>query len=121
MVSFNERKALGSDIARTDFGYDHCFVIDGEGGALRPAAEVYEPDTRRSMKISTTQPGIQLYTGNFLDGVEGKSGSLYRKHAGFCMETQHLPDSPNQKAFPSAIFGPARDYNEKTVFSFDWN
>jgi aldose 1-epimerase len=72
------------------------------------------------MRVFTTQPGLQFYTGNFLDGITGKAGSVYGKHAGFCLETQHLPDSPNKKEFPSAIFGPDRDYHEKALFSFDW-
>jgi aldose 1-epimerase len=72
------------------------------------------------MKISTTQPGVQFYTGNFLAGLQGKHGSVYNKHAGFCLETQHFPDSPNRSEFPSAIFGPDREYHEKAIFSFSF-
>jgi aldose 1-epimerase len=71
------------------------------------------------MRVFTTQPGVQFYTGNFLDGLAGKEGSIYDRHAGFCLETQHLPDSPNRKEFPSCIFGPGRDYHERSVFSFN--
>jgi aldose 1-epimerase len=66
------------------------------------------------MLLSTTQPGVQFYTGNFLDGIAGKRGSVYGKHAGFCLETQHYPDSPNQQGFPSCIYGPDRDYGERS-------
>jgi aldose 1-epimerase len=109
-------KAAGGDPA----GYDHCFVVDGEPGKLRPCAEVFEGESGRTMKVSTTQPGVQFYSGNFLDGIPGKAGSLYGQYAGFCLETQHFPDSPNRPEFPSCIFGPHKDYHEKTCFSFDW-
>jgi aldose 1-epimerase len=117
---FRVTKPVNRDIAAAGGGYDHCFVIDGDSETLRPCAEVSEPLSGRIMRVFTTQPGLQFYTGNFLDGVIGKAGSVYDKHTGFCLETQHLPDSPNRKEFPSAIFGPDRDYREKTLFSFDW-
>ncbi|MDR0315480.1 MAG: galactose mutarotase [Treponema sp.] len=101
-------------------GYDHCFVVDGDPGKLRPCAEAFEPVSGRNMKVFTTQPGVQFYTGNSLPGITGKPGSLYAKHDGFCLETQHFPDSPNQNAFPSCIFGPGKEYREKSVFAFDW-
>jgi aldose 1-epimerase len=83
------------------------------------AAEVYEPKSGRVMNISTTEPGIQLYTGNFLDGsVTGKGGHVYRKNYGFCLETQHYPDSPNQKTFPSTVLRPGQTYNTTTIFKF---
>jgi aldose 1-epimerase len=117
---FRSAKTVRADIAAAGGGYDHCFVLDGEPGTLRPCAEVSEGGSGRTMRVFTTQPGVQFYTGNFLDGVIGKVGSIYNKHAGFCLETQHLPDSPNRKEFPSSIFGPDRDYHEKALFSFDW-
>ena len=123
-LDFKNCKTLGRDIQplfQTNMGgYDHCFVIDGEPGVLRPFGEVHEPFTGRCMKGFTTQPGVQVYTGNMLKSVEGKIGSVYTKNWGLCLETQHFPDSPNQSGFPSAIFGPDRDYHEKTVFAFDW-
>jgi aldose 1-epimerase len=115
---FRRRKPVDRDIAAAGGGYDHCFAVDGAVGELRPCAEVYESGSGRTMKISATQPGVQFYTGNFLENLSGKYGSVYNKHAGFCLETQHLPDSPNHPEFPSAIFGPDRDYHEKAVFSF---
>jgi aldose 1-epimerase len=100
-------------------GYDHCFTVDGDPGKLRSCAEVLEPGSKLSMKIFTTQPAVQFYTGNMLTGIPGKAGSLYVKHSGFCLETQHFPDSPNKADFPSSVFGPSRDYGEKSVFAFD--
>jgi len=121
----------GGDTAAIGKGYDHCFVIDDwkasdpKGGSatepvLRPCAQVREPTSGRSLRLNASQPGVQFYTGNFLDGIAGKSGSVYRKNAGFCLETQHFPDSPNKSAFPSAIFGPDRPYHEQAVFAFSW-
>ncbi|MDR0760162.1 MAG: galactose mutarotase [Treponema sp.] len=117
---FRTAKPISRDLAAAGGGYDHCFVVDGDSGTLRPCAEVSDPRSGRIMRVFTTQPGLQFYTGNFLDGVTGKAGSVYGKHAGFCLETQHFPDSPNRKEFPPAIFGPDRDYHEKALFSFDW-
>jgi aldose 1-epimerase len=117
---FRTAKPIKRDLTAAGGGYDHCFVIDGGSGTLRPCAEVSDPRSGRTMRLFTTQPGVQFYTGNFLDGVIGKAGSVYGKHSGFCLETQRFPDSPNRTEFPQAIFGPDRDYHEKAVFSFDW-
>lgn len=114
---FLKRKRIDADFSKID-GYDHCFVVDGDPGKLRPCAEVYEPVSGRMMKVFTTQPGVQFYTGNHLKETAGKQGSRYVKHSGFCLETQHFPDSPNQSGFPSCIAGPGKDYNEKAVFVF---
>ena len=101
-------------------GYDHCFVVDGEIGKLRPCAEVYEPVSGRSMKVFTTQPGVQFYTGTHLKKVVGKRGSVYKKYSGLCLETQHFPDTPNRQNFPSCLAVPGKDYREKAVFAFAW-
>jgi len=100
-------------------GYDHCFIVDGDMGKLRSCAEVLEPDSKLSMKVFTTQPAVQFYTGNMLPGIPGKAGSVYTKHSGFCLETQHFPDSPNKADFPSCVFGHNREYSEKSVFAFE--
>jgi aldose 1-epimerase len=98
-------------------GYDHNFVIRGQMGTLRLAARVVEPESGRVLEVLTTQPGLQLYTGNFLDGtVVGKSGRPYVKRGAFCLETQHYPDSPNQPAFPSVVLRPGETYEQTTVF-----
>jgi len=116
---FLTRTRIDANMGTLD-GYDHCFVIDGEPGNLRPCAEVTEPVSGRVLKISTTQPGVQFYTGNLLNDVPGKQGIVYGKQTGFCLETQHLPDSPNQSGFPCCIFGPGKDYHEKTVLTFSF-
>jgi aldose 1-epimerase len=117
---FRARKPVSRDLAAAGGGYDHCFAVDGEPDKLRPCAEVFEASSGRTMKVSATQPGVQFYTGNFLAGLPGKLGSVYNKHYGFCLETQHFPDSPNHPEFPSTVFGPDRDYHEQAVFSFSW-
>ena len=100
-------------------GYDHNFVINRKGNELVLAARVYEPTTGRLLEVSTTQPGVQFYTGNFLDGtITGKQGHVYKRRYGFCLETQHFPDSPNHPSFPSTILRPGEKLHEKTVFKF---
>jgi aldose 1-epimerase len=108
--------AMGARIAQVKGGYDLNYALTSGGGALAPAAEVYEPTSGRVMEISTTEPGIQFYTGNFLDGtITGKGGQVYPKHGGFCLETQHFPDSPNHPNFPSSILEPGMKYTSLTV------
>ena len=102
-------------------GYDHNYVLDravGESG-LVPAAHVVEPTTGRVLDVSTTEPGMQFYTGNFLDGkLKGKDGHVYNRRTGFCLETQHFPDSPNKPAFPNTVLHPGERFSSKTVFAF---
>jgi aldose 1-epimerase len=100
-------------------GYDHNFVLRGGGKSLALAARVHEPKTGRVMEMYTTEPGVQFYTGNFLDGkLTGKSGVVYKKHAGFCLEAQHFPDSVNHPNFPSVILKPGNTYTQTTVYKF---
>jgi aldose 1-epimerase len=100
-------------------GYDHNFVINRKGPGLTLAARVYEPTTGRVLEVSTTQPGVQFYTGNFLDGtVTGKEGHVYKRRFGFCLETQHFPDSPNHPDFPTTILKPGEKFHQTTVFKF---
>ncbi len=100
-------------------GYDHNFVINGAVGELRLAAHVHEPASGRTLEVHTTEPGMQFYTGNFLDGtVVGKRGMVYGRRAGFCLETQHFPDSPNQPHFPSVVLRPGEGFRSATVFKF---
>lgn len=100
-------------------GYDHNWVINRKGAGLTLAARVYEPTSGRVLEVSTTQPGVQFYTGNFLDGsVTGKQGHVYKRRYGLCLETQHFPDSPNHPDFPSTILKPGQTFHEKTVFKF---
>jgi len=107
------------DQLKLGHGYDHNFVINRKGPGLELAARVYEPTTGRVLEVSTTQPGVQLYTGNFLDGtVTGKQGHVYKRRYGFCLETQHFPDSPNHPAFPTTTLKPGETFKSKTVFKF---
>jgi aldose 1-epimerase len=100
-------------------GYDHNFVLNRKGAGLSLAARVYEPTTGRVIEVSTTQPAVQFYTGNFLDGsVTGKEGHVYKRRYGFCLETQHYPDSPNHPDFPSTILKPGEKFHQTTVFKF---
>lgn len=100
-------------------GYDHCWVLDGEPGALKSGASVYEPVSGRVLEMHTTEPGVQLYTGNFLSGAKvGKGGKAYNKRDGFCLETEHFPDSPNQADFPSVVLSPGETYHTRTIYAF---
>jgi aldose 1-epimerase len=100
-------------------GYDFNYVLDKKPGELSFAASAFEPESGRYMEVFTTEPGIQLYTGNFLNGSEtGKSGVPYEKRTGFCLETQHFPDSPNKPGFPSTLLKPGEVYKSTTVFKF---
>jgi aldose 1-epimerase len=100
-------------------GYDHNWVLDNPGGKLITAARVYEPSTGRILEVDTTQPGIQFYSGNFLDGTAvGKGGAVYNKRYGFCLETQHYPDSPNKPEFPTTELAPGETFSETTIYRF---
>ena len=100
-------------------GYDHNFVLTRAGDGLAHAARVVEPKSGRTLDVATTEPGVQFYTGNFLDGtIAGKSGHVYAQRTGFCLETQHFPDSPNQPTFPSTILRPGSTYTSRTVYTF---
>jgi len=100
-------------------GYDHNWVLNGGGGKLELAAKVHDPATGRVMEVYTTEPGLQFYTGNFLDGsIKGKNGEVYERRDGFCLETQHFPDSPNKPDFPSTVLRPGHTYRSTTIFKF---
>jgi aldose 1-epimerase len=108
----NEQLKLGG-------GYDHNWVLNGKNGEMKVAAKVYDPKSGRVLTVSTTQPGVQFYTGNFLSGAfTGKAGVKYEKRTGFCLETQHYPDSPNQPAFPTSLLKPGETLHTETVFAF---
>jgi aldose 1-epimerase len=122
---FRAPTTIGARITQTDVqltrgeGYDHNYVLNRTGDGLQLAASVYEPITGRTMEIRTTEPGIQFYSGNFLDGsFTGKAGRAYPHRSGFCLETQHYPDSPNQPSFPTVVLRKGEDYKSETVFKF---
>jgi aldose 1-epimerase len=104
---------------KNGLGFDHNWVLNRTGGGLQHAARVMEPTTGRTLDISTTEPGLQFYSGNFLDGtITGKQGHVYQKRYGFCLETQHFPDSPNKPQFPPTTWAPGQTYRSRTVFTF---
>jgi aldose 1-epimerase len=118
-VTIGARIDDNNEQLRNGKGYDHNFVLNRSGEGLVHAAHVYEPSTGRVLDVSTTEPGVQFYTANSLDGsIKGKSGKIYRKRFAFCLETQHFPDSPNQPEFPSTILRPGVEYKSRTVFAF---
>ena len=100
-------------------GYDHNFVLNRAGTGLEPAASVREPRTGRVLEVLTTEPGVQFYTANYLDGtLTGKGGKVYGPRSAFCLETQHFPDSPNKPDFPSVVLKPGGHYLTTTVYRF---
>ena len=124
-MDFTRSTVIGARIDQQDEqltagrGYDHNWVLNNVTGSLALAARVYEPGSGRVMEIYTTEPGIQFYSGNFLDGsITGKNGQVYRKRYGLCLETQHFPDSPNKPGFPSTVLKPGRKYKTTTIYKF---
>jgi aldose 1-epimerase len=115
---FTTAKAIGKDLAKVEGGYDHCYVLLRKDEGLSFAARVAEPASGRVMEIYTTQPAIQFYTGNFLDGTIHAGGKAYGQHSALCLETQHYPDSPNQKDFPTTVLKPGETYKQSTVHKF---
>jgi len=119
-MSFVESQTIGSRIGEVKGGYDHCYALNKTQGnaGLSLVARVVDPGSGRVMEIFTTQPGVQFYSGNFLDGTIGAGGKKYGKHFGFCLETQHYPDSPNRAEFPSTVLKPGEKYEQSTVHKF---
>ncbi len=118
-LDFRTPTSIGARLRAIQGGYDHNYVLNGEAGELRLVAQVSDPKSGRIMEVRTTKPGMQFYSGNYLDdSVIGKSGKHYRQHYGFCLETQYFPDSPNQPNFPSSILKPGERYRHETIYSF---
>lgn len=123
---FTEAKKVGKEIEAENeqlelgLGYDHCWVLNDQSDDMHFAASAYDPESGRFLEVSTTEPGIQFYTGNFLDGTLPQQGGegTYAQRSGFCLETQHYPDSPNQEKFPSVVLNPGEKYSTKTSFKF---
>ena len=122
---FREFKVVGDDIDLDDTqitygnGYDHCWVLNNQDEGVRFVASAYDPLSGRLLEVFSDQPGIQFYSGNFLDGtLQSKEGGNYEFRSGFCLETQHYPNSPNQENFPSVILNPGEKYNTETIFKF---
>jgi len=118
-TTVGDRINADDELIRLAHGYDHNFLIDEQGAKLRQAAEMYEPLTGRVMEVWTTEPAIQFYTGNFLDGTfKGKNDVAYGKREAFCLETQHYPDSPNHPEFPSTVLRPGQSFQSETIYRF---
>jgi aldose 1-epimerase len=119
-MDFTSAKKVGKEIDSVKGGYDHNWVLNKNGNGLEKAATVYEPNSGRYMEVFTTEPGVQFYTGNFLNGTltNTKNGLRYVKHGALCLETQHFPDSPNEPSFPSTILKPGETYRHTTVYKF---
>ncbi len=122
---FTSAKQIGKDIETTDeqlkrgLGYDHCWVFTDSATTVRSVGSLYHKASGRYMEILTDQPGVQFYSGNFLDGKKAsKTGGNYEKRSGLCLETQHFPDSPNQPKFPSVVLNPGENYHTQTVYKF---
>lgn len=122
---FRVAKTIGQDIEVKDdqlkkgLGYDHCWVLNKQNEGMRLVSTAYHKESGRLLEIFSNEPGIQLYTGNFLDGtLPSKQGGTYGYRTGFCLETQHYPDAPNQKDFPSVVLNPGEKYKSKTSFKF---
>jgi len=119
-MDFTSAKKIGKDIAQVAGGYDHNWVFQKPENRFDLVASLYHPPSGRYMEVRTTEPGIQFYSGNFLNGTlkNTRGGVKYVKHAGLCLETQHFPDSPNQPAFPNTILKPGETYQQITVYKF---
>ena len=117
-MDFTKSKAIGRDLGQVKGGYDHNFVLDKKDSALSLAARATDDVSGRIMEVWTTQPGIQFYTGNFLDGTLTGTRTKIVQHAAFCLETQHFPDSPNQPQFPNVILSPGQEFHQETVYQF---
>ena len=125
-MDFITPKAIGQDITKYDFvqlkngnGYDHNWVLNTNGDITKPAARLTSPQSGITLEVYTNEPGIQVYTGNFLDGsIQGKKGITYNQRASVCLETQHYPDSPNKPQWPSVIPEPGQTYNSECIFKF---
>jgi aldose 1-epimerase len=122
---FRKQTAIGARIDAADEqikngqGYDHNWVLNRNTPGRQRAARVYEPKSGRTLEVATTEPGLQFYAGNFLDGkLKGQSGRPYGRRSGFCLETQHFPDTPNQPKFPTTLLKPGEQYKTETVFTF---
>ena len=121
---FRQPVAIGARIDEDDEqlqrggGYDHNFVLNRNGEGLSPVAKVVDPKTGRILEVFTTEPGVQFYSGNFIGNLKGKGGRMYGKRSGFCLETQHYPDSPNKPSFPSTALKPGQRYHTTTIHKF---
>ena len=119
-MDFTKPHAIGERIEQVSGGYDHCYILAREGSELSLAAELFEPKSGRRMTVATTEPGMQFYSGNFLDGSQSSGGDVFNQHGAICLEAQHFPDAVNHAAFPSVVLRPTQTYRQTTVHTFSW-
>ena len=118
-LDFRQRTSIGLRIAEVPTGYDYNYALNNTDGSVRLVAELVNPKSGRAMEVHSTEPALQLYSGNFLDGtIKGKGGAVYNKHGAVCLETQQFPDTPNNPNYPSAIIQAGENYIQKTIFKF---
>lgn len=125
-MDFTQVKPIGAEINNYDFiqlkngnGYDHNYVLDNEQDIARVAARLMSPVTGIVMEVFTNEPGLQVYSGNFLDRTRrGKKGIVYEQRAAICLESQHFPDSPNKPGWPSVVLEPGQTYNSRVIYKF---
>ncbi len=117
---FRIAKTIGEDIEEVAPGYDINFVNGQPYGEMKRVAALYHPGTGRSIEVLTTQPGVQLYTSNYIDRIPGKAGIVYKKHSAVCLETQHFPNTPNEPSFPSTLLKPGEEFEQVTIYRFAW-
>ncbi len=115
---FRKMKPIGKHIKNTQAGYDHCYIFNKPENEMAPVAKAYDPESKRVMELFTTYPSMQLYTANYVEGIEGKAAAPYQNHAAFCMETQMLPDAANRPEFPSTLLMPDDFYSHSTILRF---
>jgi aldose 1-epimerase len=119
-MDFRKAKSIERELEAAGRNYDHCYVLaKAPGKRISPAARVVDPESGRTMEVSTTQPGVQLYTAQGLSDRYRVGDHAYGPYHGFCLETQHFPDSPNRPDFPSTVLRPGQEYHEVTIHRFD--
>lgn len=118
-MDFTTSHRIGNHLDKVRGGYDHTYVLTKSGESLSLAARLYDPLSGRQLELFTTEPGVQFYSGNFLNGtLKGRGGIFYSKHGGLCLEPQHFPDSPNQPKFPTTLLKPDETYRQTSVYKF---
>ncbi len=117
-LDFRKPKKIGAGLDKVPGGFDHCYALGGDGSQVSLAARVVHPGSGRVMEMFTTEPGVQFYSSNFLEGIRGKEGKMYGKHQALCLEAQHYPDSPNHPHFPDTVLKPGETYTQKTIYRF---
>ena len=118
-LDFTTKKKIGKDIDKVSPGYDFNYCLKKDGNKnLSLAAIAFDEKSGRELRLFTTEQGVQFYTGNYLEGIKGRAGVIYKKHHAFCFEPQHYPDSPNHPEFPSTLLNPGQTYRQTSIYKF---